>query len=306
MVTGAASGIGRATAERFAQEGASIFLVDRDEPLLSKALSGHPNFKGGAVADVSVEEDVKRAFARMKELLGGVDVLVSNAGISVRSDFVDIPYEQWRKVLDVNLGGMFLVSKEAASAMKAQGGGVILMTASSNGTEGHRWYADYNASKAGVILLAKTMALELAPKIRVNCVCPGYVLTPMQRAEYTDEMLDAVNEGIPMKRHAEPEEIAALFAFLASDDAKYITGADVRSTAGRRRGCSERDEGASSPISHTSQFVPTLSLVRTEPATSQSERVLASGRMTGLPRTARCGRGPAKYGLRDERGDRGV
>ena len=236
MVTGAASGIGRATAERFAQEGASIFLVDRDEPLLSKALSGHPNFKGGAVADVSLEEDVKRAFARMKELLGGVDVLVSNAGISVRSDFVDIPYEQWRKVLDVNLGGMFLVSKEAASAMKAQGGGVILMTASSNGTEGHRWYADYNASKAGVILLAKTMALELAPKIRVNCVCPGYVLTPMQRAEYTDEMLDAVNEGIPMKRHAEPEEIAALFAFLASDDAKYITGADVRIDGGETAG----------------------------------------------------------------------
>lgn len=236
MVTGAASGIGRATAERFAQEGASIFLVDRDEPLLSKALSGHPNFKGGAVADVSVEEDVKRAFARMKELLGGVDVLVSNAGISVRSDFVDIPYEQWRKVLDVNLGGMFLVSKEAVSAMKAQGGGVILMTASSNGTEGHRWYADYNASKAGVILLAKTMALELAPKIRVNCVCPGYVLTPMQRAEYTDEMLDAVNEGIPMKRHAEPEEIAALFAFLASDDAKYITGADVRIDGGETAG----------------------------------------------------------------------
>lgn len=185
---------------------------------------------------MSLEEDVKRAFARMKELLGGVDVLVSNAGISVRSDFVDIPYEQWRKVLDVNLGGMFLVSKEAASAMKAQGGGVILMTASSNGTEGHRWYADYNASKAGVILLAKTMALELAPKIRVNCVCPGYVLTPMQRAEYTDEMLDAVNEGIPMKRHAEPEEIAALFAFLASDDAKYITGADVRIDGGETAG----------------------------------------------------------------------
>lgn len=236
MVTGAASGIGYATAERFAQEGASVFLVDRDEPALSKVLPAHPNFKGGAVADVSVEEDVKRVFARMKELLGGVDVLVSNAGISVRNDFVDIPYEQWRKVLDVNLGGMFLVSKEAASAMKAQGGGVILMTASSNGTEGHRWYADYNASKAGVILLAKTMALELAPEIRVNCVCPGYVLTPMQRAEYTDEMLAAVNEGIPMKRHAEPEEIAALFAFLASDDAKYITGADVRIDGGETAG----------------------------------------------------------------------
>lgn len=236
MVTGAASGIGRATAERFAQEGASIFLVDRDEPLLSKALSEHPNFKGGAVADVSAEADVKRAFARMKELLGGVDVLVSNAGISVRSDFLDISYEQWRQVLDVNLGGMFLVSREAASLMKLQGGGVILMTASSNGTEGHRWYADYNASKAGVILLTKTMALELAPAIRVNCVCPGYVLTPMQRAEYTDEMLDAINEGIPMKRHAEPEEIAALFAYLASDDARYITGADVRIDGGETAG----------------------------------------------------------------------
>lgn len=236
MVTGAASGIGRATAERFAQEGASIFLVDRDEPLLSKALSEHPNFKGGAVADVSAEADVKRAFARMKELLGGVDVLVSNAGISVRSDFLDISYEQWRQVLDVNLGGMFLVSREAASLMNLQGGGVILMTASSNGTEGHRWYADYNASKAGVILLTKTMALELAPAIRVNCVCPGYVLTPMQRAEYTDEMLDAINEGIPMKRHAEPEEIAALFAYLASDDARYITGADVRIDGGETAG----------------------------------------------------------------------
>lgn len=236
MVTGAASGIGRATAERFAQEGASIFLVDRDEPLLSKALPGHPNFKGGAVADVSAEADVKRAFARMKELLGGVDVLVSNAGISVRSDFLDISYEQWRQVLDVNLGGMFLVSREAASLMNLQGGGVILMTASSNGTEGHRWYADYNASKAGVILLTKTMALELAPAIRVNCVCPGYVLTPMQRAEYTDEMLDAINEGIPMKRHAEPGEIAALFAYLASDDARYITGADVRIDGGETAG----------------------------------------------------------------------
>ena len=120
--------------------------------------------------------------------------------------------------------------------MKAQGDGVILMTASTNGTEGHRWYADYNASKAGVILLVKTMALELAPVVRVNCVCPGYVLTPMQRAEYADAMLAEVNEGIPMKRHAEPEEIAALFAFLASDDARYITGADLRIDGGETAG----------------------------------------------------------------------
>jgi NAD(P)-dependent dehydrogenase (short-subunit alcohol dehydrogenase family) len=236
MVTGAASGIGYATAQRFAAEGARVFLVDRNGDALAEASRGHANFGGSFVADVADEGDVKGAFAAMDRLLGGVDVLISNAGISVRSDFVDISYEQWRKVMDINLGGMFLVSKEAAVRMKAQGSGVILMTASSNGTEGHRWYADYNASKAGVILLTKTMALELAPDIRVNCVCPGYVLTPMQRAEYTDEMLAATNEGIPMKRHAEPEEIGALYAFLASDDAKYITGADIRIDGGETAG----------------------------------------------------------------------
>lgn len=236
MVTGAASGIGLATALRFADEGARVFLVDRDEEALKKSAAAHKNFAAYAVTDVASEDDVKKAFEAMDASLGGIDVLVSNAGISIRSDFDKIPYEQWKRMMDINLGGMFLTAKEATSRMKSQESGVILMTASSNGTEGHRWYADYNASKAGVILLTKTMALELAPVIRVNCICPGYVLTPMQRAEYTDEMLAATNEGIPMKRHAEPEEIGALFAFLASDDAKYITGADIRIDGGETAG----------------------------------------------------------------------
>ena len=236
MVTGSASGIGFATAMRFADEGASVFLVDRDEAALCKARNASPNFKGFSCADVADEADVRQAFTEMMSGLGGIDVLVSNAGISIRRNFVDITYEQWRSVMDINLGGMFLVSREAAIHMKAQGSGVILMTASTNGTEGHRWYADYNASKAGVIMLTKTMALELAPLVRVNCICPGYVLTPMQRAEYTDEMLKIVNDGIPMKRHAEPEEVAALFTFLASDDAKYITGADIRIDGGETAG----------------------------------------------------------------------
>ena len=111
--------------------------------------------------------------------------------------------------------------------MTAGDGGVILMTASTNGLTGHPLYADYNAAKAGVIQLARTMALELAPKVRVSSVCPGYVLTPMQRAEYTDEMLADVNAGIPLGRHAAPEEIAALFAFLASDEGAYFTGATI-------------------------------------------------------------------------------
>ena len=236
MVTGAASGIGLATAIRFANEGARVFIVEYNKKALEETQAAHPEFAGFSAADVSSEDDVKAAFAQMDAQLGGIDVLISNAGISIRSDAIDIPWNQWKKVMDINLGGMFLCAREAGKRMKAQGSGVILMTASTNGTEGHRWYADYNASKAGVILLTKTLALELAPTVRVNCVCPGYVLTPMQRAEYTDEMLAKVNEGIPMKRHAEPEEIGALYAFLASDDAKYITGADVRIDGGETAG----------------------------------------------------------------------
>lgn len=236
LITGAASGIGLATAQRFASEGAKVFVVDFNEAATEKVMAENPKFAGFFCGDVSKEGDVTAAFAKMDKELGGIDVLISNAGISVRSDFVDITYEQWQKVIDINLNGMFLCAREAAKRMTAQKSGVILMTASTNGTEGHRWYTDYNASKAGVILLTKSMALELAPVVRVNCVCPGYVLTPMQKAEYTEEMLAKVNEGIPMKRHAEPEEIGALYAFLASDEAKYITGADIRIDGGETAG----------------------------------------------------------------------
>jgi NAD(P)-dependent dehydrogenase (short-subunit alcohol dehydrogenase family) len=130
-------------------------------------------------------------------------------------------------VLDVNLTGVFRCTQQAARRMVAAEGGVILMTASTNGLTGHPFYAGYNASKAGVILLARTLALELAPAVRVNAVCPGYVLTAMQRAEYSDEMLAEVDAGIPLGRHASPEEIAALFAFLASEDGSYFTGAVI-------------------------------------------------------------------------------
>lgn len=163
----------------------------------------------------------------MDELLGGIDVLVANAGISIRAPFLEIREEDWRRVLDVNLTGVFLCAQQAARRMTAAGGGTILMTASTNGLTGHPCYADYNAAKAGVILLARTMALELAPAVRVNAVCPGYVLTPMQAAEYTPEMRAAVDASIPLGRHARPEEIAALYAFLASDESAYFTGAAI-------------------------------------------------------------------------------
>jgi NAD(P)-dependent dehydrogenase (short-subunit alcohol dehydrogenase family) len=137
---------------------------------------------------------------------------------------VDITPEEWNRVLNVNLNGVFHVGQAAARHMLGHGGGVILNTASTNGIVGYPFYADYNASKAGVIELTRSMALELAPAIRVNAVAPGYVLTAMQRAEYTDEMLAEVTGKIPLGRHAHPEEVAALFAFLASDDAAFITG----------------------------------------------------------------------------------
>jgi meso-butanediol dehydrogenase/(S,S)-butanediol dehydrogenase/diacetyl reductase len=161
------------------------------------------------VADAA---QVDRAFARVDELLGGVDVLVANAGVSVRAPFIEIREEDWRRTLDVNLTGVFHCAQRAARRMVAASGGTILVTASTNGLTGHPLYAGYNASKAGVILLARTLALELAPAVRVNAVCPGYVLTPMQEAEYTPEMLAEVDAGIPLGRHARPDEVAARFS----------------------------------------------------------------------------------------------
>jgi len=227
VITGGASGIGFATAKRFAAEGAKVVIFDVNKEALDSVVKANPDLAGGIVVDVSSEEDVRIGFEKVDGLIGGIDVLVSNAGISIRNLFRDTTYSQWKKVMDINLGGMYLCAKEALKRMEAQKSGVVLFTASTNGMEGHPYYADYNSSKAGVILLGRTLALEYAPYIRVNSICPGYVLTPMQRAEYSDEMLQKVNEGIPMKRHAKPEEVAGLFVFLASDEAAYITGQHI-------------------------------------------------------------------------------
>lgn len=210
VVTGGASGIGLATSLRFAAEGSIVAIFDNNEEQLKKTLEEHSAIKYGILVDVSNPDEVKEAFKEVDEAMDGIDILISNAGISIRNKFIDITPEQWKKVIGINLDGIFYTAQEAAKRMLIQGSGVILMTASTNGITGHPYYADYNASKAGVNLLAKTMALELAPTIRVNTVCPGYVLTAMQIAEYSPEMLAQINENIPLKRHATPEEIAGL------------------------------------------------------------------------------------------------
>jgi NAD(P)-dependent dehydrogenase (short-subunit alcohol dehydrogenase family) len=226
VVTGGTSGIGEATSRRFLDEGARVVALAFGEDEVATAPERIPGVTA-LRCDVASADAVTEAFGQVDELLGGVDVLVANAGISIRKPFLEIDGADWQRVLDVNLTGVFHCAQQAARRMVAAGGGSILMTASTNGLTGHPFYADYNASKAGVILLARTMALELAPAVRVNAVCPGYVLTPMQRAEYSDEMLAEVNAGIPLGRHAAPEEIASLYAFLASDDGAYFTGAVI-------------------------------------------------------------------------------
>ncbi len=224
VITGGASGIGAATAARFLEEGAKVCVLDRDAGGREAILKQLKQLSGALAGDVSKLDEVRAAFAEAIRLMGRVDVVINNAGISIRHAFLEITPQDWDRILAVNLTGVFYVAQTAARHMVERGSGVILQTASTNGIVGHPFYADYNATKAGVIELTRSMALELAPKVRVNAVAPGYVLTPMQRAEYTDEMLAKVNEKIPLKRHAAPEEIAALFAFLASDDAVYITG----------------------------------------------------------------------------------
>jgi len=236
LITGGASGIGAATAARFLEEGAQVVVLDRDDKGRAQIQRQLPNLAGTVAADVSNLQQVQSAFNEAVQRMGGVDILINNAGISIRHKFLDITPQEWDRILAVNLTGVFYVAQTAARHMWERGSGVILQTASTNGLVGQPFYADYNATKAAVIELTKTMALELAPKIRVCAVAPGYVLTPMQRAEYTDEMLDEVNRKVPMGRHAKPEEIAALFAYLASEDAAYITGqvftSDGAETAG--------------------------------------------------------------------------
>jgi len=224
VITGGASGIGAATAVRFLEEGSIVAILDRDQSGCANIREELPAIAGTFVADVSDHDQVQQAFAAITCELGGLDVVINNAGISIRHKFLDITPDEWSKVLAVNLTGVFNVAQTAARYMMQHAGGVILNTASTNGILGYPYYADYNATKAGVIELTRSMALELAPKVRVNAVAPGYVLTLMQRAEYSDEMLEAVNQKIPLGRHARPEEVAALFAFLASDDAAYLNG----------------------------------------------------------------------------------
>jgi len=243
IVTGAASGIGRATALALAGEGASVTLADRDRSQGEAALQETIGTGGQAIfieADVSQAADARRMVEDTVATYGGVDILHNNAAVVEYATVPEMDEGAWDRVLSVNLKGVFLCSKYAIPEIAKRGGGTIVNTASVQGVATQRLVAAYAASKAGVIALTKTMALDHAlERIRVNCVCPGSIDTPMVHAaarrfsmDDPDTALRGWGEAHPIGRIGLPEEVARAVLFLASDDASFITGSALNVDGG--------------------------------------------------------------------------
>jgi NAD(P)-dependent dehydrogenase (short-subunit alcohol dehydrogenase family) len=228
LVSGGSSGIGRATVRRFLEEGSRVVFcgIDADEVQDVVGELAPLGSVDGLACDVSVEDDVARLVTEAERVLGAIDVLINNAGIARKDPFLDIRPEQWDRVLQVNLRGMFLVAQAVARHLVAQGGGVIVNMASTNALGGEEELAHYNASKGGVLQLTRTMAVELGRHgVRVNCLCPGFIRTPLNDAISDEAFMQAYErDRIPLGRAGTPEEVAAAYAFLASDDASFIHG----------------------------------------------------------------------------------
>lgn len=245
VITGAAGGIGRATALRFAREGASIVAVDLPGSGLGEvvaAIAAEGNSALAAPADVTKAADVERYVQAAKERFGRIDAFFNNAGVEGWvGPLLAYPEDQFDRVLAVNVKGVWLGMKFVAPVMAAGGGGVIVNTASVAGLGGTPGMIAYGASKHAVIGMTKTAALELAPaKIRVNAVCPAPIETRMMRAlergmnpDAPEEAKERMAAANPMGRYGEPEEVAALVAYLCSADASYMNGAIIPVDGGR-------------------------------------------------------------------------
>ena len=232
LVSGGSSGIGLAAARRFLEEGCRVFVAGLDPAEVSQAVAGLRGLGdiAGTGCDVSREPDAADMVEAAWRGLGGVDVLINNAGTAQRQPFLQITPAEWDRVLAVNLRGMFLVARAVARRMTEQGrGGVIVNMSSTNGIAGEEDYAHYNASKGGVLQLTRTMAVELGGKgIRVNCVCPGFIDTPLNRNLGDEQAFrEYERDKIPLGRRGQAGEVASVIAFLASDEASFVHGAAV-------------------------------------------------------------------------------
>lgn len=230
FITGAASGIGRATAERFYAEGSELVLIDMPTLEQAELTALFPNKMTYIQGDVTTAETQAKI---QTEMTKGIDVIVNNAGITRDATLLKMTDEQWDAVIAVNLTAIFKLTRLAAGNMKAAGkGGVILNAASVVAHYGNFGQANYSATKAGVIAMTKTLSKELGKdQIRVNAVAPGFIATPMV-AKMPEKVLQMMEEKSPLRRLGKPEEIAAAYAFLASDDAKYITGTTLNVDGG--------------------------------------------------------------------------
>jgi 3-oxoacyl-[acyl-carrier protein] reductase len=229
LISGGTSGIGLAAAERFLQEGCRVFVGGVDDRELSAALEAlRPSGTvDGARCDVSDEDGARALVEAGEAFLGRVDVLINNAGIAHKVRFLEIQPDEWDRMIAVNLRGMFLVARLVARRMVEGGGGSIVNMASTNALGGEEEFAHYNASKGGVLQLTRSMAVELGGRgVRVNCLCPGFIDTPLNRGMADEAQFTAyADAAIPLRRYGRADEVAAAYAFLASDEASFIHGA---------------------------------------------------------------------------------
>ncbi len=236
LVTGSSRGIGRSIAVSFAKEGANVIInykkSEKEAETLKDILQTYAVDVMCIKADVSKEDQVKDMIAKIIDKYGKIDVLVNNAGIAIDADFEDRKVVDWKDTLDTNLIGVFLTSKYAGKYMKENRYGKIINILSTNGIDTTYTYSvDYDASKAAIINLTKNLAIEFAPYVNVNAIAPSWIDTEMNN-DLSKDYLRKEKNKILLKRFAEPEEIADVVLFLASDKSRYITGETIRVDGG--------------------------------------------------------------------------